>query len=246
MPAEVVPFTTIFGDSLDVARHEDGRLFVSVRRICEHLGVTFSTQRTKLNKASWAQGGVFIMNTPDARGHAQDAMMLAIDCLPMWMATIQVGRVSEHLRSKLEWYQNQAKDVLAAAFLPQDVRTEPRDKDVTPVWRREILARLDDLGHSLTQAMGLSREANDWSRQARDMASGALARAGTAEAKVATLEAEVTQLKEALRDTIRSWQDQVQAAEFGSKKRPFRKPFTITTAIDWLFGRGYSQEGGVA
>jgi hypothetical protein len=59
-----------------------------VRRACEHLGIDRNGQQQKLrdeNRAPWARG--CIMHLRDEAGREQEAFMLHLDSIPMWLAT---------------------------------------------------------------------------------------------------------------------------------------------------------------
>ena len=44
-----------YGDSLEVVQHVDGKIYVSVRRVCQALGIGEWPQQRKLQSASWAR-----------------------------------------------------------------------------------------------------------------------------------------------------------------------------------------------
>jgi hypothetical protein len=51
-----------------------------------------------------------------ADGKLREAFCVHLDCLPMWLATIETSRVAEHVRPKLVCYQREATKVLADYF----------------------------------------------------------------------------------------------------------------------------------
>lgn len=103
------------GDDLDVLP-ANGRVWVSVRRVCEALGVDVSGQLKKLKAKPW--GSVeFISMQVDGDDQRRDIAMLDLDALPMWLATIEPSRVAEDVREKLVAYQREAARVLADHFL---------------------------------------------------------------------------------------------------------------------------------
>lgn len=105
-----VPF---HGDIIEAFRDERG-VWVSVRRICESLGLDPSSQRQKLQAKPWCRA---VMNTShDASGRQQSIYMVHLDCLPMWLATIEVSRVGEEVRPKLVAYQKECAQVLRDHF----------------------------------------------------------------------------------------------------------------------------------
>lgn len=103
------------GDKLDVL--PDGeRLWVSLRRACEALGVDADSQRKKLAEKEWACTALITVQLPgDAQG--REILFLDLDSLPMWLATIEPSRVAEHVRPKLVTYQREAARALRDHFL---------------------------------------------------------------------------------------------------------------------------------
>lgn len=102
------------GDALDVARDGD-RVLVSIRRVCEALGVDTKGQLAKLHGKRWAVVEMVSMTGPD--GKTYDTACLSLDSLPMWLATIEPTRVALHVRPKLDRFQVEAHDALADHFL---------------------------------------------------------------------------------------------------------------------------------
>jgi len=105
-----VPF---HGDSLDAVRDPDG-IWLSIPQACANLGLVEQGQLRKLQGKVWAR--VEMKSTPDARGHNQQTWCLHLDCVAMWLATIETSRVAESLRPKLERYQIECARVLNEHF----------------------------------------------------------------------------------------------------------------------------------
>lgn len=92
-------------------------VYVSVRRACEHLGIDYPTQTVKLKLQQWACVGLIPIH--DTTGRKQEAFMLHLDSVPMWLATIDAGRVNESARPLLIAYQKEAAKVLRDHFFGQ-------------------------------------------------------------------------------------------------------------------------------
>lgn len=107
-----VPF---HGDTLEACGTCPEDAQVSIRRVCEALGIESSAQMQKLKGKAWATVSIIDMVAED--GKPRQHAMIALKSLPMWMATINAKKVSEHLVEKLARYQQEAADVLAAHFL---------------------------------------------------------------------------------------------------------------------------------
>jgi len=133
-----VPF---HGDELLALQDDDG-VWVSVRRVCEVLGLHVVRQRRKLKGKVWARGA--FKASPSAGGD-QSTFCIHLDSLPMWLATIEPSRVGEGARTKLERYQVEARDVLAAHFVRRERHSHAeRTKELfllaTPVRRPSLYA----------------------------------------------------------------------------------------------------------
>lgn len=104
-----VPF---HGDAID-AFELDGKTWISLKRICETLGVDVESQRRKLNAKPWA---CTVISTVQVGGQNRDITCIDLDTLPMWLATIDIRRVKPECRDKLRVYQCEAARVLADHF----------------------------------------------------------------------------------------------------------------------------------
>ena len=133
MNSNMVKFD-FYGDDIEVVK-DDQDLWVSVRRICESLGIDRKSQQTKLKNKQWARRVIFTL--PDSRGHKQDAFCIHIDTLPMWLATIDSSRVAETVRTKLLRYQKEATDVLRDYFYG-GIAINPRAVEEKNAMKRHI------------------------------------------------------------------------------------------------------------
>jgi hypothetical protein len=120
-----VPF---HGDALD-AFALDGKTWVSLKRICEALGVDMESQRRKLKSKPWA---CTVISTVQVDGQGRDLTMIDLDTLPMWLATIDVRRVAEESREKLTRYQREAARVLADHFYRRVPASTPPAPAIPP------------------------------------------------------------------------------------------------------------------
>lgn len=110
-----VPF---HGEILHAVR--DGKdVWVSVRRVCEIMKISHQVQARKLKSKAWAR--VTIMVTRDSAGRNQDASFLHLDCLPIWLATIETTRVATEVRPTLIAFQKECAQVLRDHFFGRKV-----------------------------------------------------------------------------------------------------------------------------
>lgn len=117
-----VPF---MGTELMAARDNDGQIWAGVRWICNGIGMNKTqtnsqVEKIKEDKALMKGYGNFRIPT---NGGQQNTLCLKLDYVPLWLAKIAITpkmeRETPELAARLEQYQLKAKDVLAAAFLPQ-------------------------------------------------------------------------------------------------------------------------------
>ena len=98
---------------------ENEKIYVSVKSVCDNLGMDKTqnrTQRAKLQNDEFLKLGLKF--TPADTGFGiKDMLMIELDYLPIWLAKINPARFDESLKRKLIIYQLKAKDVLAEAFL---------------------------------------------------------------------------------------------------------------------------------
>lgn len=101
------------GDELQAVR-TDGGVQVVVKRVCDMLGIDHSSQVAKLKNQAWATMGPVTTVAED--GRSRELLCIHLDCLPMWLATVDVGRVREELRGKLVSYQKECARALRDHF----------------------------------------------------------------------------------------------------------------------------------
>ena len=77
---------TFEGDILE-AIPQGNDVWVSVRKICEALGIDPKTQQDKLKAKCWATWGNIPLLAQDTR--IREVFCLHIDSLPMWLAGIK-------------------------------------------------------------------------------------------------------------------------------------------------------------
>ena len=97
-------------------------VYVSIRQMCELLGVSYQGQIRRINDdpvLSKQVKGVNITFTPSnsrAGGGAQETNCLPLDYLNGWLFGINAKRVKEEVRERLILYQERCYKVLAEAF----------------------------------------------------------------------------------------------------------------------------------
>jgi hypothetical protein len=172
--------TVIFyDDELVAIRADDGQVYVSLRHLCDSLGITRQPQVRRIKEnhvlAKGYAGGI-IMVPPGERGGGgrQQAGVLRVDLVPLWLSGIDTKRVKDDIRKKLEKYQEEVAKVLWEAFQEGRLTATPSFDDllkkdspavsaykqalaIVELARNQILieARLDDYGERLERVESL-------------------------------------------------------------------------------------------
>ncbi len=151
-----VPF---HGDTLQ-AVEQDGQVWVVVKRICEPLGLDYEGQRQRLVKQPWAVTCKIQVTAADSKNY--ETFCLALDSVPMWLATIQPNKVSVQTREALVRYQRECRDVLARHFMPKEAIEPSTPEDLIvqqalalQAQRRRLDAMQKDLGTIQTSVQEL-------------------------------------------------------------------------------------------
>lgn len=121
----IVKSVDLFGDSVMAAKDKDGNIWAGVNYFCNALGMSRgqrdrqvrNVQKDRALKNGCAKFGAGVFDANN------ESVALKIDFVPLWLAKISITdemeKVHPELADKLLQYQLKAKDVLAAAFLPQ-------------------------------------------------------------------------------------------------------------------------------
>lgn len=102
------------GDVLEAIKDDNGKVWTSLRRCCENLGVSMETQLAKLKTKPWATMMEIITVAED--GKQRSMTMIDLDTLPGWLFSIDARKVKPAIREKLVQYQREAARVLADYF----------------------------------------------------------------------------------------------------------------------------------
>jgi len=155
-----VPF---LGTELVAARDADRQIWAGVRWMCDGIGLNENQARNERKKIQsdkvLLKGGSNL--TLPTNGGPQEALCLKLDFVPLWLAKISVTPAMEtetpELADRLVQYQLRAKDVLAAAFLPEAVTSVAPAPPVTPP---TVTPPFGELSRFLAQITRVMRENN--------------------------------------------------------------------------------------
>lgn len=111
-PTELVQ-VNFHGDTLE-AIQEEGAVWVSLKRCCLNLGLSYSKQLAKLKKKGWARVSLRAMR--DSIGRTQDVAVVDVETLSGWLFSVEERNVREEVREPLRRYQKEAAKAIAAHF----------------------------------------------------------------------------------------------------------------------------------
>ncbi|MBT1161250.1 phage antirepressor N-terminal domain-containing protein [Bifidobacterium sp. SO1] len=107
-----IPF---HGDTIEAVWRGDGTWLVSLRRLCENLGVEYSSQLKKLKAKKWATVAGF--TTVGADGKTREMVGIDRKTMTVWLAEIDTNRIPDMaVRAKVDEYQDEAADALDNYF----------------------------------------------------------------------------------------------------------------------------------
>ena len=125
-----------YGDELLAVRAGDGHVYVSLRHLCEALGLARQGQVRRIRddnilSEGYQGGNVLLPPSPEGRGGGtQKAGMLRVDLVPLWLSGVRAQAAKEEIRPKLERFQREAAKVLWEAFQEGRLTTDPALDDL--------------------------------------------------------------------------------------------------------------------
>lgn len=135
----VMPFD---GQVIEVIRDECGKPWVSVRSVCQAIGIDVETQRRKLISDTRFRCGHM---TAPSIGGMQETFCIPLEQLNGWLFGINPNKVPEHVRPALVAYQQECFSVLYKHFMPRG------EIDLQP-----FMDRFDRLDKKLDQLAGIA------------------------------------------------------------------------------------------
>ena len=117
-----------YDDQLTAIRTTDGQIYVSIRQMCDALGIGAQAQRQRVERHAVLSNGLKGVSNLLTPGGVQFAYVLRVDLVPLWLSGIRAKSVKEEVRSKLENFQREAARVLWEAFQRGEL-TAPIDID---------------------------------------------------------------------------------------------------------------------
>jgi len=114
-----------YDDELVAIRANDGQIYVSIRHMCNSLGLDDRSQRRRIQdhtvlKKGYASG---VIMTPE--GVKRTSSLIRVDLVPLWLSGVDTSRVREEIRPKLDQYQEEVAKVLWEAFQEGRLTADP-------------------------------------------------------------------------------------------------------------------------
>ena len=104
-----------YGDELVAIRDDGGQVFVSLRHMCQALGLNVQAQRRRVERHTVMKDGFMVAMMATIKGK-RPSHVLRVDLVPLWLSGVDASRVKDELRAKLEQYQREAAKVLWESF----------------------------------------------------------------------------------------------------------------------------------
>lgn len=136
---------------------EDNKIYVSIKSICDNLGMSKNQADTQVRKIRNDEllKGASKLSHLCTNGGIQEALMIELDYLPIWLAKINPARFNNELKSKLIIYQLKAKDALAETFLGKRESANKISND----WAiRLIIEKIKEAEHIEDKILDLKKE----------------------------------------------------------------------------------------
>jgi len=129
----VMPFD---GKEVLAVRDQEGNVWISVKRICENIGIADRRQKEKLSqdsRFSWTH-----MSSTGSDGKEYSMFCIPLDQLNGWLFTINANKVRQDIKPRLIAYQQECMDVLYKHFMPRG------EQDLSGVMK-EVLSMKTDI-----------------------------------------------------------------------------------------------------
>ena len=146
---------------IETARADDGTIYAVPKRFCEHVGVSWQGQLSKLKENEvFAEGINFIFIPSD--GGLQETVLLRQDLVPAWLLSISLNRIKDpKKRALLKQFQKESARVLADYWLHANRAEHPLIAQAKLVLAQaEHIARVE----------AVAQQAKEESAQAKEMA----------------------------------------------------------------------------
>lgn len=119
----------LYNDELLAVKSRDSQVYVSINQMCDALGVAAPMQRRRIRDHEILSEG-YALGTILTEGGKQQASLLRVDLVPLWLIGIQINSVREDVKPKLKLFIQRAANVLAEAFQGGRLTADPSFEDL--------------------------------------------------------------------------------------------------------------------
>jgi hypothetical protein len=178
-PREQLPIP-LFDSAVLAVRGADGQIFLSLRDICTVLGLVLSGQRRRIRGNSRLTLQPFRVII---QGQLRNADFLLLDDVPLWLLTVQINRVSDDVRTRVDYIQTYLVTSVQRAFgeltgltlgdQPSSAIEDLRELDrIDEAFQRlaEVSSRQDRAAHVVRDILEQLREMRDRVQQLESLA----------------------------------------------------------------------------
>ena len=119
-----------YNDELTAVRADDGQVYVSVRHMCEALGILRPQRQTdRIKRDEVLSDGLQRVPIMGTRGQ-QMTYVLRVDLVPLWLTGLETSRVGDEVQDKIIRYKREAAKVLWEAFQEGRLTADPSFSDL--------------------------------------------------------------------------------------------------------------------
>ena len=111
-PREQLPIP-LFDSAVLAVRGADGRIFLSLRDLCTVLGLVLSGQRRRIRNSPRL---TLVPFRVIIQGQLRNADFLLLDDIPLWLLAVQINRVSDNVRVRVDYIQTYLVTSVQRAF----------------------------------------------------------------------------------------------------------------------------------
>lgn len=105
-----------YEDVITAVRGDDGHIYISLRNLCDALGIDVQAQTRRIRRRTVLEHGLQRVAILTTHRGPQQTYVLRVDLVPLFLAGISSKSVAETARPKLERFQEEAAKVLWEAF----------------------------------------------------------------------------------------------------------------------------------
>ncbi len=119
-----------YNDELTAIRADDGQVYVSVRHMCDALGIQRPQRQTdRIKRDEVLSDGLQRVPIMGTRGQ-QKTYVLRVDLVPLWLTGLETNRVGDEVQDKIIRYKREAAKVLWEAFQEGRLTVDPSFSDL--------------------------------------------------------------------------------------------------------------------